>query len=264
MRKDAIKLEETRLQGIKEIEDYPDFHERHRVFPAIFENRQHRRILDLASGVGCVAQRVHKLYSASLVSNDISYTCLRILSNLGIPTAAFDLDDSESAFPFPDGYFDAVITLATIEHLIHLENFVNEIYRVLGHDGYLYISSPNYASIIYLPRYILRGESFHDPLSKSSRVRYEFFAHVRYFTYNTLLNYISSFGFAPDTVYLPVPGGSTRYRALYATSKPKALIYKSLMWTMYSALSPRWASEPIICFQKNAEGTNHKFRKVLL
>ncbi len=33
----AIELEERRLAGIENIEQYPSVHERHRVFPAIFE-----------------------------------------------------------------------------------------------------------------------------------------------------------------------------------------------------------------------------------
>jgi len=36
MRKDAKNVEESRLQGIEKIEDYPSFHERHRIFPQIF------------------------------------------------------------------------------------------------------------------------------------------------------------------------------------------------------------------------------------
>lgn len=37
MRKDAIKLEELRLQNIESIEEYKSYHERHRIFPFIFK-----------------------------------------------------------------------------------------------------------------------------------------------------------------------------------------------------------------------------------
>lgn len=265
MRTDAIKLEETRLDGINSVEDYPDFHERHRVFPTVFENRQHKRIFDVAAGVGCAAQRISKHYPADLLCNDITPKCLGILGQLGLSTVSFNLDN-EQAFPFPDGYFDAVISLSTIEHLIHVDHFVRETHRILGKDGYLYISSPNYASLAHFRRFVLAGRTFHDPLSKSSRQRYEFYAHVRYFTYRTLLEYVSSFGFVPDTIYLPLPAGSSRYRALYARSKPKALTFRYAMWLMYNLLSPRWASEPILCFQKTSNGVarNRKLRKVVL
>jgi 2-polyprenyl-3-methyl-5-hydroxy-6-metoxy-1,4-benzoquinol methylase len=261
MREDAIKIEETRLENVNDIADYPDFHERHRVFPAIFENRQHKRILDIAAGVGCAAQRVHENYPADLLCNDITPKCLNILKKLGLSTVSFDLDDASQDFPFPDGHFDAIIGMATIEHIIHIDHFVQEIHRVLKDDGYLYMTTPNYGALVYLPRFLLQGKTFHDPLSKSSRQRYEFYGHVRYFTYRSMVEYVSSFGLVPDTVYLALPAGSTRYQAL---SKPKALAYRYAMTLMYYLLSPRWASEPIVCFRKSSKSANGKMRKVVL
>ena len=43
----AIGLEEERLKHISDIEDFDMFHERHRIFPAIFENRNHKKIIDV-------------------------------------------------------------------------------------------------------------------------------------------------------------------------------------------------------------------------
>jgi len=79
MRKDATNVEETRLQGVEKIEDYPSFHERHRIFPGVFAGRNHKRILDVAAGVGCAARRIHDNYPAEMVCNDITPTCLRVL-----------------------------------------------------------------------------------------------------------------------------------------------------------------------------------------
>ena len=261
MRKDAIQIEETRLDGINAIEDYSDFHERHRVFPAVFENRQHKRILDIAAGVGCAAQRVQENYPADLLCNDISPTCLRILRELRLPTVSFDIDDDEVAFPLPEGQFDAIVALATIEHVIHIDHFMKEIHRILSDEGHLYMTTPNYGSLVYLPRFLLAGKTFHDPLSESSRQRYEFYAHVRYFTYRSLIEFVSSFGFVPDTVYLALPESSTRYRSL---SKPKAVAFRYAMILMYNLLSPRWAAEPIICFRRASSRVNRNFRKVIL
>lgn len=262
MKEDAIKIEEIRLDGIENIEEYPDFHERHRVIPAIFENRQHKRILDIAAGVGCAAYRIKENYAAELLCNDITPKCLRILKKLGLETVSFDLDDASQPYPFPDGHFDAIVAMAVIEHIFNIDNFVKELHRLLNDDGYLYITTPNYGSLVYVPRFLLKGKTFHDPLSKSSRQRYEFYAHVRYLTYRSLVEYVSSFGFVPEAVYLALPGGSTRYRAL---SKPKKLAYKLTMTLMYHLLPARWAAEPIVCMRKGkADGTRHKPRKVIL
>ncbi len=259
----AIQLEEARLQDVQSIQDYPDYHERHRIIPAMFEDRGHRSILDVAAGVGCAAQRIHENYPAELLCNDITPKCLKILQQMGIPTVSFDLD-TEAPFPFPDGSFDAVISLATIEHLLHVDHFLCEINRILSDDGYLYLSTPNYAGLAYLPRFLLGGKTFHDPLSPSARTRYEFYAHVRYFTYRTLLEFTSSFGFVPDTVYLALPEGSSRYRTLYTRSKLQALTFRYGMMFMYKLFSPRWASEPILCFRKAGSKVERGLRKVIL
>jgi SAM-dependent methyltransferase len=261
MRKDATHVEETRLHGVEKIEDYPSFHERHRIFPEIFDGRNHKRILDVAAGVGCAARRIHDNYSAELICNDITPTALRVLEQQGLNTVSFDIDDDATIFPFADGYFDAVVSLATIEHVIFLDHHLKEIRRILAKDGYLYISTPNYASLAHLPRYLLKGESFHDPLKESSR--YEFYAHVRYFTFKTLLQFVSSFGFSPLEVYLPLPESSSYFRSMQAKSPLKAWAFRSFMWSLYRFGSPRWASEPVICFQKTDQSPATKYRKIL-
>lgn len=259
-----MKLEETRLDGLDDLEAYPSFRERHRVFPEVFEDRGHSRILDTSAGVGCAAHRIKERYPGEVLCNDISPSCLRILRRLGLRTVSFNIDDERAAFPFPEGHFDALISLATIEHLIHINHFLSEIHRILSDEGYFYISAPNYASLVYLPRLVVSGRSFHDPLSECPISRYEFYAHVRYFTYRTLLEFVSSFGFVPDTVYLPLPEGSSRYRSLYSDSKCKALAFRWSMKLLYNLLPPRWAPEPIICFRKASNSTDGRLRKVVL
>lgn len=260
MRNDAIELEESRLSGIEKIEDYPWFKDRHRVFPSVFENRQHKRILDSSAGVGCTAKRIKDNYQTDLVCNDISPTCLKILHSLEIPTVSFDIDDRATPFPYQDGYFDAVISLVTLEHLMNPDHFLKETHRILSDDGYLYISTPNYAALYYVLRLLLTGKSFHDPLEEP----YEFYAHVRYYTYRTFLELVSSFGFVPDSVYIALPDKNSDYQAMLSKSRAKAYLYRYGRWLMYHLLSPRWTAEPIVCFQKTSGKTKRKVRKLVL
>lgn len=264
MREDSIALEEERLKGVEVVEDYGSVHERHRIFPAVFEDRGHSRVLDVAAGVGCAAKRIQEGYSCDLVCNDVSPTSLKVLSGMGLNTVSFNLDSADEAFPMPSGSLDAVIALATIEHLIHTDHFVEEIHRVLADDGYFYVSAPNYAGLTYLLPFLASGRTFHDPMDPAER--YEFFAHVRYFTYRTLLEYVSSLGFTAEAVYLGVPEGSSKYLRLRERSKAKALTFRYAMKTIYTLFSPRWAAEPVICFKKggSANGRVTSPRKVVL
>ncbi len=264
MRKDSIQYEECRLEGVKELDDYQWFYDRHRVFPAVFENRQHKKILDISAGVGCAALNIQKHYPAEILCNDISPTCLKILSQQGLPHVSFDLDDPEIPYPFPNEHFDAIISLVTIEHLLNIDYFMSETKRILCDGGYLYICTPNYASLNYLLKLCFDGKSFHDPLSSDTLTKYEFYAHVRYFTYRTLLEYVSAFGFTPDTVYVALPESNTQYLALCKRSKIKGMVRRYSRWLMYHMLSPRWIAEPILCFRNAATKERFKLRKVIL
>ncbi|MBI5351461.1 MAG: class I SAM-dependent methyltransferase [Chloroflexi bacterium] len=261
MRKDSIKLEESRVAD-SGLVDYPPFKERHRVFPAVFESRNHRKILDLAAGIGYVTQRLLDHYPATIISHDVSPSCLKNLHLRGAPTLSFDIDNAEISFPFASGTFDAVISLVTIEHLLFVNEFLSELNRILCDGGYLYISTPNYAAPEYLAGPVLHGRAFHDPISPASR--YEFFAHVRYFTFKTLGGLVDSHGFALDSVYIALPDGSDRYQKLFKQSKLKALTFRSLMWVKAKLLPLYRSSEPILCFQKTSTPRPPRFRKVLL
>lgn len=263
MRSEAIEVEERRLRGIDDLDHYPWFKERHRVFPAVFEDRKHRRIIDLSAGVGCSAVRIKNQYDAEILCNDITPTCLNILKKQGLPTVSFSLDEPGVPFPFEDDSFDCVISLVTIEHLTNVDHMLSETRRILAPGGYLYISAPNYAAPEYALKLLITGRSFHDPLGEELD-RYEFFGHIRYFTYKTLRDYVKSFGFSLDSVYIARPEGSTRYLELLKHSKWKALSYRHLMTARHRILPPRWASEPTLCFV-NAETSNgRRTRKVVL
>jgi ubiquinone/menaquinone biosynthesis C-methylase UbiE len=266
MQLDPQSLERTRLKGITSINDYGMNHERHRIFPALFENRNHKKIIDLSAGVGVVGKRIQQYYpNAEIICNDISDKCLEILETEGLKTVSFNLDEPGKQFPYEDGTFDAAISLATIEHLMNGEHFIKETHRILNDDAYLYLSAPNYAGLLYLLPVLITGKTFHDPLSEDSK--YEFFAHVRYYTYRTLVEYISTFGFEPEAAYIGLPKESSRFLTLKKRSWVEAYIFKNTMRIIYTLGSPRWASEPVICFRKADANERYKkknIRKVIL
>jgi len=262
MRADAIPLEEERLRNVSNIEDYPSLHERHRIFPEVFKGRNHRKILDIAAGVGVVGKRIKDGCDAEVLCNDVCPKCLSVMGRAGLKTVSFNIDDDSRPYPVESGQFDAVVALATIEHLINLEYFLDEINRILQKDGRLYLSAPNYSGLSYLLPFLLTGKTFHDPVSADER--YEFYAHVRYFTYRSLVDVVHQHGFVAEEVYLPVPDSSSRYLSLKQKSKLKAQLARSTMKTLYSLFSPRWAAEPVICFRKGRVASGDKIKKVIL
>lgn len=76
--------------------------------------------------------------------------------------------------------------------------------------------------------FLLKGRTFHHPM-RGGLDKYDFYAHLRYLTYVTLVEFVSSFGFQQDKVYLPLPEGSARYRALKDSSRPLAFAFRTAM-----------------------------------
>jgi SAM-dependent methyltransferase len=244
MRPDAQVLESGRTTRLT-LENYPWLHERHRIFPEVFESRAHREIFDISAGIGVVAKRILDHYPCSLTCNEVDSTCLDQLKSMKLNLISFDLDSGEP-FPVADGSFDAIICLATLEHLINIDHFVKELRRILSDDGRLYFSVPNYASLYWLIP-LLRGRTFHDPFGERSR--YEFYAHIRYFTFHTVVDFMSHFGFFVDTVYLPLPEGSTKFQQIRKKSRVLGFCIRCFFKCLY-LVSPRWHQEPVICFSK--------------
>jgi len=258
MRQDAIPLEEERLAHINRIEDYNSLHERHRIFPAVFEHRNHSTIIDLSAGVGVTVRRIQDQYvakqqGADLLCNDMCPKCLKILAGMGLKTVAFDIDDPDQPFPFEDAHFDAAVSLATIEHLMATQHFLEEVMRILKPGGAFYLSAPNYAGLAYTMRLLLTGKTFHDPVGGNEE-SYEFYGHVRYFTYRTLSELAQSFGFVHEATCLGLPEGSSHYLAMRARNPLKAFAFRTLMRILYTFGSPRWSSEPVLCLRKPRPG----------
>ena len=145
MRNEAIALEEKRLERISEISDYQSVHDEDtRIFPGGIRRPEAGQDSGCGRGGRGSRQEIKDHYPSELICNDISPKALQTMNKLGLKTVSFDIDDNSSTFPFPDNHFDAVIALATIKHLVHIDHFVQEIHRVLKKDGFFYISAPNY------------------------------------------------------------------------------------------------------------------------
>ena len=147
-----------------------------------------------------------------------------------------------------------------------IENHVRDLARMQvrrGHDVTVLVTGPAAQAVeeddagvrvIKVPRMAVVAST---PLSL------EFYAHVRYFTYRTMVEFIGSFGFALEAVYLALPSESSRYKALRQKSRLGAGLFRNAMRVAYW-MSPRWASEPVLCFRKSEGRVPAKVRKVIL
>lgn len=98
--------------------------------------------------------------------------------------------DTDTALPFKDDFFDYVLSLANLEHLINFQNNLREIYRILKPGGCLLITTPTKFAKPFLELlaalHIINSKEITD--------------HKQYFTTDSLLNALTQAGFATQNI----------------------------------------------------------------
>jgi SAM-dependent methyltransferase len=102
------------------------------------------RILDIGCASGIFLNEARKLgwepYGVELSSWAVNYA----KENFGIGVFPGNLEDAK----YPAGYFDAIVMLDSIEHLMDPLGCLREAGRVLRDDGLLFISTPDIGSLL--------------------------------------------------------------------------------------------------------------------
>jgi len=138
-----------------------------------------KNTLDVGCGLGEFAFKLKKLgLNVSCVDGSLNY--INRLKKLGFKAKQADFNKN---LPFNDKKFDFISCLEVIEHIENAENLIKEIKRVLKDNGYLLISTPNYA-FVGVRLKILFGFSIPDEGY-----------HFRFFTHKSLIKLLKKEGF---------------------------------------------------------------------
>lgn len=154
--------------------------------------RPGRALLDVGCGRGAVAAALRPRF-AEVHGIDGDADALAVAGARGVETALVDLDGD--TLPFPDGRFDAVLSLEVVEHVRDPAAFASELARVLGPGGRLYLSTPNIRFAGYLRRLVLGGRF---PLTSSDPHSFQG-GHIHFFTFGDVEELLLSSGFEAVT-----------------------------------------------------------------
>lgn len=207
-----------------------------RVVPLIIPDN-HLKILDIGCGEGFIASLIKKKTN-QVIAMDIVNKYERFIKQRGINFVKHNLE--KLPYPFPSEEFDVITILSVLEHLYRPDKCLEETHRILKKDGQVIICLPNYASLLHTLSN-LRGQSFH-----SLTDEYNFYGHIKYFTYSSILELLTLKGFFVDTVISPLPTITKRYRKL---SRWKKILAKAIVY-ISCKISPRWCQAPIIIAKK--------------
>lgn len=160
--------------------------------------RKSNRLLDVGSGSAFFAEialkRGWEVYGTELTDATIS-----LAEKKGLNMSKGRLEDVQ----FEANSFDLVVCIEVIEHVSFPQSFTSEIHRVLRSGGAVYISTPNFDSLL---RRKLKGQ--YDVINYPN--------HLSYFTAKTLNSLFTSNGFKKESL---VTNGISRTRIKTSTGK---------------------------------------------
>ncbi len=110
------------------------------------------RVLDVPLGPGAMAEKLLQEGFAVWGAD------LDLAQSDGIdPAIGREHADLNGALPFPDQFFDLVLSLEGIEHLENPFHFLRELGRVCRPGGYLLLSTPNICNLEERLNFLVRG-----------------------------------------------------------------------------------------------------------
>lgn len=176
--KKSVYEEEYFTETNRYIDNYAKFHS---IFQSIIKQikkiKHEGTLLDVGCGVGiCVEVSFQNGFEAKGV--EISDWASSEGRSQGLDISTGDLINIK----FPSNSFDIVVLNHVLEHLPDPIEILDEIYRILKHDGILVIGVPNFGS--YMSK--LRNEKWGSLLPEE---------HIWHFTHDTLENLVNKSGF---------------------------------------------------------------------
>lgn len=132
---------------------------RFRIALELLAGRRYHRLLEIGYGSGVfmpsLAQRCTELHGVDPHPRRLEVT--ENLARHGVPATLAQA--SVESLPYPDGHFDAAVTISALEYVPDIDAACREIRRVLAPDGVLAVVTPGATPLWDLALRLATGES---------------------------------------------------------------------------------------------------------
>lgn len=192
--------------------------------------------------IGCLDGTLTRLYAEKVGTRDVHGVDVSLNEAAeanGVSVRPFDLNSTDH-LPFPDGHFDVVLCIETLEHVYPTDHLLAEILRILKPGGTAIIDVPRLDSFLNIGLLTL---GFQPPGIECSRTRRHgsinddsvLTGHVAYFTRRALVSMMQFTGFEIRSV--GQAGQRSGWLKLQEAQKKPVSPLVRLAWWLYDTLS---------------------------
>jgi len=180
---------------------------------SLLQVSQKARVLDIGCGDGKNTLRFQQAIGCEKITGiDGVRGRLDAAKKRGVLALHADL---EKRWPFKSATMDVVITNQVIEHIVDLDNFIMEVWRVLVPGGYCVVSTENLASWHNIASLVLGFQDFSHHLIKRAHVGNPLSPHYNEKTASwSLIAVFEAYGFSFEqrlgSGYYPFVSGMSR------------------------------------------------------
>lgn len=111
---------------------------------SLLEKNPHTKVIDIGCGDGQVTIRYKEKIGGEITGVDGVDARLKAALDKGVDKIV--AAELEKKWPLKDSSFDVVVSNQVIEHILDIDHFIKEIYRILKPGGYCVISTENLSS----------------------------------------------------------------------------------------------------------------------
>lgn len=183
---------------------------------SLLENNPNARVVDIGCGDGQVTIRYKQKTGGEITGVDGVEARLRAARRKGVDHVM--KMELEKKWPLKDSSFDVVVSDQVIEHILNIDHFIHEIYRILKPGGYCVISTENLSSWHNIFALVLGFQDFSHHIISKKHISNPFslhygektctwskedhsgiddtaYPHIKIMTYISLINAFKEFGF---------------------------------------------------------------------
>jgi 2-polyprenyl-3-methyl-5-hydroxy-6-metoxy-1,4-benzoquinol methylase len=161
----------------------------------VFSGGKRAKILEIGCADGSFSKFLEK-NGFEVFAVDIAEKAVENAKKMGIAASVCDIENGSN---FATGSFDAIIACEVIEHLYDTDSFLQEVKRLVREGGYVFLSTPNLASLKNRIRLML-GKY---PQYSEYRVGEKEAGHIRNYTSSALKKQLVENGFKVGKIVAP-------------------------------------------------------------